>query len=75
MLLLFWESKLDQNYFLSIYELYRREKPVFHPCVAARALLSGEVEKLDVRLRELSETREVVARLLNAVDTNEKLAL
>ncbi|BDD91204.1 MerR family transcriptional regulator [Pandoraea cepalis] len=51
------------------------EKPVFHPCVEARALLRGEVEKLDVRLRELSETREVVARLLNAVDTNETLAL
>lgn len=51
------------------------EKPVFHPCVEARALLRGEVEKLDVRLRELSVTREVVARLLNAVDTNEKLAL
>jgi DNA-binding transcriptional MerR regulator len=51
------------------------EKPVFHPCVEARALLRGEVEKLDTRLRELSETREVVARLLNAVDTNETLAL
>jgi DNA-binding transcriptional MerR regulator len=51
------------------------EKPVFHPCVEARALLRGEVEKLDVRLRELSETREVVARLLNSVDTNETLAL
>jgi DNA-binding transcriptional MerR regulator len=51
------------------------EKPVFHPCVEARALLRGEVEKLDVRLRELSETREIVARLLNAVDTNETLAL
>lgn len=51
------------------------EKPVFHPCVQARALLRGEVEKLDIRLRELSETREVVARLLNAVDTNETLPL
>ena len=51
------------------------EKPMFHPCVQARALLRGEVEKLDVRLRELSETREIVARLLNAVDTNETLAL
>ncbi|WP_233837264.1 hypothetical protein [Paraburkholderia sp. ZP32-5] len=51
------------------------EKPVFHPCVQARALLRGEVEKLDVRLRELSETREVVVRLLSAVDTNETLRL
>lgn len=51
------------------------EKPVFHPCVQARALLRGEVEKLDIRLRELSETREVVVRLLNAVDTNETLPL
>ncbi|WP_035515375.1 MerR family transcriptional regulator [Paraburkholderia nodosa] len=51
------------------------EKPVFHPCVQARALLRGEVEKLDVRLRELSETREVVVRLLNAIDTNETLPL
>lgn len=51
------------------------EKPVFHPCVQARALLRGEVEKLDIRLRELSETREVVVRLLSAVDTNETLPL
>lgn len=51
------------------------EKPVFHPCVQARALLRGEVEKLDVRLRELSETREVVVRLLNAIDANETLQL
>ncbi|WP_081885177.1 MerR family transcriptional regulator [Paraburkholderia kururiensis] len=51
------------------------KKPVFHPCVQARALLRDEVEKLDTRLRELSETRKVVARLLNAVDTNETLPL
>ncbi|KVV52990.1 MerR family transcriptional regulator [Burkholderia territorii] len=51
------------------------EKPVFHPCVQARALLRDEVEKLDTRLRELSETRKVVARLLDAVDTNETLPL
>lgn len=51
------------------------EKPVFHPCVHARALLHGEVEKLDVRLRELGETREVVMRLLNAIDSNETLPL
>ena len=51
------------------------EKPVFHPCDQARALLRGEVEKLDVRLRELSETREVVVRLLNAIDANETLPL
>lgn len=51
------------------------ERPVFHPCAEARVLLRGEVEKLDVRLRELSQTREIVARLLNAVDTNETLAL
>ncbi|WP_114815028.1 MerR family transcriptional regulator [Paraburkholderia kururiensis] len=51
------------------------EKPVFHPCVQARALLRDEVEKLDTRLRELSETRKVVARLLNAVDTNATLPL
>ena len=51
------------------------EKPVFHPCVEARALLRGEVEKLDVRLRELSDTREVVVRLLNAIETNETLRL
>ncbi|PTQ99154.1 DNA-binding transcriptional MerR regulator [Paraburkholderia sp. GV068] len=51
------------------------EKPVFHPCVEARALLRGEIEKLDARLRELGETREVVVRLLNAVNTNETLPL
>jgi DNA-binding transcriptional MerR regulator len=50
-------------------------KPVFHPCVQARELLRGEVENLDVRLRELSETRDVVVRLLNAIDTNETLPL
>ncbi|WP_027210010.1 MerR family transcriptional regulator [Burkholderia sp. WSM2232] len=51
------------------------KKPVFHPCAQARALLCGEVEKLDVQLRELSETREIVAKLLNAVDSNETLPL
>ncbi|MEZ2311988.1 MerR family transcriptional regulator [Paraburkholderia sp. RCC_158] len=51
------------------------DKPMFHPCAEARALLRGEVEKLDVRLHELSETREVVVRLLNAIDTNEPLPL
>ncbi|MDQ0621625.1 MerR family transcriptional regulator [Paraburkholderia graminis] len=51
------------------------DKPMFHPCAEARSLLRGEVEKLDVRLHELSETREVVVRLLNAIDTNEPLPL
>jgi hypothetical protein len=35
--------------------------------VEARALLRGEIEKLDAKLRGLSETREVVVRLLNAI--------
>ncbi|MGU7842433.1 MerR family transcriptional regulator [Burkholderia sp. AW33-5] len=51
------------------------EKPVFHPCAQGRALLRSEVEKLDVKLRELSETREVVVSLLKAIDTNEILPL
>ncbi|WP_205962873.1 hypothetical protein [Pararobbsia silviterrae] len=47
---------------------------MFHPCAQARALLRGEVEKLDIRLRELSETRVVVS-LLKSIDTNETLPL
>jgi DNA-binding transcriptional MerR regulator len=50
-------------------------KPVFHPCAAARAALRREVEKLDVKLHDLGESRRVVASLLHAVDANEALQL
>ncbi|OEZ62516.1 MerR family transcriptional regulator [Duganella sp. HH105] len=50
-------------------------KPVFHPCAQARAALQHEVEKLDVKLRDLGESRRVVASLLNAINVNEALQL
>lgn len=50
-------------------------KPVFHPCAEARAALQREVEKLDVKLRDLGESRRVVASLLNAINVNETLQL
>ncbi|RDU97743.1 MerR family transcriptional regulator [Trinickia dinghuensis] len=49
--------------------------PVFHPCAEARAALRREVDKLDVRLRDLGESRRVVASLLDAIDANEALQL
>ncbi len=52
------------------------EKPVFHPCGRGSACIAARRNrKLDARLRELSETREVVVRLLDAVNTNETLPL
>jgi DNA-binding transcriptional MerR regulator len=50
-------------------------KPVFHPCAEARALLRREAGKLDVKLHDLSESRRVVASLLQAIDANEPLQL
>jgi len=50
-------------------------KPVFHPCADARAALEREVEKLDIKLRDLGESRRVVASLLNAIDVNQALQL
>jgi DNA-binding transcriptional MerR regulator len=38
-------------------------QPVFHPCAEARAALRREVEKLDVQLHNLSESRRMVATL------------
>ncbi|MGF6959922.1 MerR family transcriptional regulator [Paraburkholderia youngii] len=50
-------------------------KPVFHPCAEARAALRREVEKLDVKMRDLGESRRVVASLIKAIDANETLQL
>lgn len=50
-------------------------KRVFHPCAEARAALRREVEKLDVKLHDLAQSRRVVASLLHAIDANEALQL
>lgn len=51
------------------------EQSVFHACIQARTPLRDEVEKFDVLLRKLSETREVVVTLLNAMGIKETLLL
>jgi len=49
--------------------------PVFHPCPEVRAALRHEAEKLEAKLSHLGESRQIVASLLHAIDTNESLQL
>lgn len=49
--------------------------PVFHPCAEVRAALLHEAEKLEAKLSHLSESRQIVASLLHAIDNDEPLQL
>ncbi|CAG4909823.1 MerR family transcriptional regulator [Paraburkholderia gardini] len=49
--------------------------PVFHPCAEVRAALRREAENLEAKLSHLGESRQMVASLLHAIDTNESLQL
>ncbi|MFT4267148.1 MAG: MerR family transcriptional regulator [Xenophilus sp.] len=43
-------------------------QPRFEPCQEVRAALRHEVEKLDEKLRDLGESRQIVASFLNGVE-------
>ncbi|PWC18869.1 MerR family transcriptional regulator [Brenneria corticis] len=45
-------------------------QPRFEPCKEVRAALRQEVEKLDEKLRDLGESRQIVASFLNGVETD-----
>lgn len=45
-------------------------QPRFEPCKEVRAALRQEVEKLDERLRDLGESRTIVASFLNSVEAD-----
>lgn len=45
-------------------------QPRFEPCQQVRAALRQEVEKLDERLRDLGESRQIVASFLNGVEAD-----
>jgi hypothetical protein len=48
---------------------------VFYPCAESRLALQRGVEKLDVKLRNLGESRRAVACRLQTIDVNEALRL
>lgn len=45
----------------------RGEQPTFEPCSAVRAALHREMEQLDGRLRDLTESRRIVAGFLGSL--------
>lgn len=45
-------------------------QPRFEPCQQVRAALRQEVEKLDERLRDLGESRTIVASFLSGVEAD-----
>jgi hypothetical protein len=44
------------------------EQPTFEPCREVRAALSREVEKLDDKLRDLGESRQIVSSYLQSLE-------
>jgi len=45
-------------------------RPIFEPCKEVRAALRQEVEKLDEKLRDLGQSRQIVASFLDSVEAN-----
>jgi DNA-binding transcriptional MerR regulator len=45
------------------------EQPTFEPCREVRAALSREVEKLDDKLRDLGESRQIVSSYLQSLES------
>lgn len=45
-------------------------QPRFEPCKEVRAALRREVEKMDEKLRDLGESRQIVANFLNGVESD-----
>lgn len=44
------------------------EPPAFEPCQAVKTALRREISKLDEKLRDIGESRRIMAGFLNAVD-------